>query len=112
MKKLALVMLLAMMVSVAVAAGGRHSDRNWSFTSVTLNAGSKRVTNTQSGMLYIENNGADAYMSFDATANTISYDKYMPDGSGTDFYPASITYGDYFTIVSSGNTTITYVVLD
>lgn len=105
--------LLLIGINSVIFAQARHPDRDWDFgDGVTLNGAAKRVTNTQSGALWIQNKGADAYISFNATADATTYDAYIPNGGSANFYPASIRFGEYFTLYSAGSTRLTYVILD
>lgn len=113
MKRIGLLGLLVL-VGIGFSAGGRHHDRDWSVTQVTVTATSSTanttVTATQSGMLWIENHGADVYIAFGSIADAT--DIKIPSGGSMDFYPASITLGDTFTLFSAGNTSINYTILD
>ena len=106
MKKLIGILLLGLVF----CAGGRHSDRDWTVKQLNVNSTAVRATNTQSGMLWIQNHGADAYIAFNATADAT--DTILPDGGSIDFYPASVKYGEYFTVYSAGNTSVNYVIVD
>ena len=106
MKKLIGILLLGLVF----CAGGRHSDRDWTVYQLEVNANAQRATNLQSGMLWIENHGADAYIAINATADIT--DMLIPDGSSIDFYPASVKFGEYFTVYSAGTTSINYMILD
>ena len=108
MKKLVLVLFI--LGSMALTAEGRQSDRDWTVKQLNVSAGAVRSTNTQSGMLWVQNHGADAYIAFNATADVT--DIQLPDGGSIDFYPASVRYGEYFTVYSAGSTSVNFVILD
>jgi len=109
MKKLVLLIALVLVSSIAVSAA-RPSDRDWTVKQLNVSAGAVRSTNTQSGMLWVQNHGADAYIAFNATADVT--DIQLPDGGSIDFYPASVRYGEYFTVYSAGSTSVNFVILD
>jgi hypothetical protein len=104
------ILLGVLFTGLLMAAIGRTSDKDWDIATVTLNAEAKRIVNAQTGMLWVENHGADSYIAFNATADATS--TKIPDGGNIDFYPASIKYGEYFTVYSAGSTYINYVILD
>jgi hypothetical protein len=91
-----------------------RSDRDWSVTTVTLNAAAKRVTIPQSGILFVSNKGNDSYIAFNATANSSSIcipdaGSFSTDGSQVG---ASVGFGDYFTLYSASTATLNYVITD
>ena len=114
MKRLALLIGLIVMIGTAFSAVGRHSDRQWTVRQVAVSATASTANTTetalQSGMLFIENHGADVYIAFGSVADAT--DILIPDGGNMDFYPASITLGDTFTLFSTGNTSVNYMILD
>ena len=113
-KKIALVLGLLLIASVAVAAS--RSDREWSFTQIAVSSTAVRVTNAQSGILIIQPKGAGIYIAFNSTANINAYDLYIPDTSvlTTDgsTVGASVRFGEYWTAYSAGTATANYAVLD
>lgn len=108
MKKLMLGLLVVGLLGVCF--GERFSDRDWTISQVAVPAAAVRVTNTQSGMLFMEAHGGDVYIAFNATADAQSL--LVGDGGFIDMYPASIKYGEYWTAYSTSVLTINYVVLD
>jgi len=111
MKKIFLILTILLMPAICFCAGGgRFSDRDWSVTSVTLNAAAKRVTIPRSGSLWIQAQGADCFIDFNSTANISSI--LISDGGSIDFWPANITYGEYFTLYSASTATLNYIIMD
>lgn len=109
-KTFCLILLILGLTVITFGAGGRYHDRDWAFSKLNINGAAVRVTNPQSGMLFVENHGATAYIAFNATANVS--DIQIANGGSIDMYPASVRYGEYFTIYSAGATSINYVILD
>ncbi len=111
MKRIIALLLLALIsVPCLAAGGGRFNDRNWTVTQVTLNATAVRVTIPKSGALWIQPQGSDMWIAFNATANADSI-KVAQDAD-RDFWPANITYGEYFTLYSTSTVTANYIIMD
>jgi hypothetical protein len=114
MKKYLILIIALFIFNFTNLHAASDRDRNWDFTTVTLNAAAKRVTIPQSGILFVSNKGNDAYIAFNATANSSAVcipdaGSFSTDGAQIG---ASVVYGEYFTLFSASTTTLNWVILD
>jgi hypothetical protein len=111
MKKLIILfIILISTINIYGGYGGRYADRSWSVAQVSPSGNAQRVTIPKSGSLWIQANGADCYIAFNATANASSIK--IADGSSRDFWPANLTISEYYTVYSAGAATCNYIITD